>query len=644
MNARRSVLISAVSFGALSLVVSGCGSSATTVTSPSSLTRCSVSASGGGTLPAGGGTGRISVSAERECSWSAKAEGAWLSIKAGTAGQGDGAVEFSAAPNPDPASRRGAVVLNEQRIEVMQEAAECTIALDGDSAAFPRSGGEGRIDVKASSALCEWQVAADESWIVLRSGAAGKGNGQIAFEVAATSGPPRDGTIRVAGQRFTVSQSDGCTYRVAPLTHSVGSTGGPVSVGVTSPEGCEWRASSGVAWIALNGPASAKGNGTVLFTVAPTAASRSDTVSVAGQPVSISQSASPAPAPPPSPPSACSFSISPEVASVSASGGAGSTRVTTQAQCPWTATSNAPWIQIGSGASGAGPGDVSYSVAPSSGGSRSGTLTIAGRTLTVNQDGGCIYTLSARSADVPAAGGTGSVGVATSGTCAWTATSNAGWLTVTGGAGGTGNGTVTFSAAAQPAGASRTGSLTIAGQTFTVAQSGACTFSISPDSRSVDAQGATLTVTVTAPNSCAWTASSQADWLMVRSSGPESGNGTVEVAVAENRGAARSGTATIAGRTFTVTQTAPACTYSVKPREISLSSDDKLVKVEVRTSRACSWTASSNAPWIRVAWGARGTGDDDVWLYVESNDDKQRQGTVTIAGETVTVTQKKDKD
>jgi hypothetical protein len=49
-------------------------------------------------------------------------------------------------------------------------------------------------------------------------------------------------------------------------------------------------------------------------------------------------------------------------------------------------------------------------------------------------------------------------------------------------------------------------------------------------------------------------------------------------------------------------------------------------------------------PWIRVAWGARGTGDDDVWLYVEANDDKQREGTLTIAGETVTVTQKQERD
>ncbi len=45
--------------------------------------------------------------------------------------------------------------------------------------------------------------------------------------------------------------------------------------------------------------------------------------------------------------------------------------------------------------------------------------------------------------------------------CAWTATSNAGFLTITSGASGSGNGTVNYSVAA--ASSSRTGTLTIAG-------------------------------------------------------------------------------------------------------------------------------------------------------------------------------------
>ena len=62
-------------------------------------------------------------------------------------------------------------------------------------------------------------------------------------------------------------------------------------------------------------------------------------------------------------------------------------KVTTISGCTWTATSNASWLTITSGASGTGSGDVTYSVAANSGGVRTGTLTIADQTLTVTQQG-----------------------------------------------------------------------------------------------------------------------------------------------------------------------------------------------------------------------------------------------------------------
>jgi len=84
----------------------------------------------------------------------------------------------------------------------------------------------------------------------------------------------------------------------------------------------------------------------------------------------------------------------------------------------------------------------------------------------------CAYSLSAASASLSAAAGSGTVGVTiTSGSgCSWTAVSNAStWLHVTSGASGTGNGTVGYSVDAN-GGSARSGSLTIAGQTFTVNQ------------------------------------------------------------------------------------------------------------------------------------------------------------------------------
>ena len=74
---------------------------------------------------------------------------------------------------------------------------------------------------------------------------------------------------------------------------------------------------------------------------------------------------------------------------------------------------------------------------------------------------------------MPAGGGTGSTGVTSPAGCAWTGVSNStSWLTVTGGASGSGSGTVAFSATANSSTTSRTGTLTIAGQSFSVTQPG----------------------------------------------------------------------------------------------------------------------------------------------------------------------------
>ena len=88
------------------------------------------------------------------------------------------------------------------------------------------------------------------------------------------------------------------------------------------------------------------------------------------------------------PPTSCNYSISSGSVSLSASGGTGTVSVTASTGCAWTATSNASWISVTSStASGTGNGSVSYSVSRNNGASRTGTITVAGKTFTVNQAG-----------------------------------------------------------------------------------------------------------------------------------------------------------------------------------------------------------------------------------------------------------------
>jgi hypothetical protein len=101
-----------------------------------------------------------------------------------------------------------------------------------------------------------------------------------------------------------------------------------------------------------------------------------------------------------------------------------------------------------------------------------GTTHTAATNVPADCGGTCTFSISPTSASSPATGGTGTVTVTATAGCSWTAASNSAFITVTSGASGTGNGSVGYSVAANTATTSRTGTLTIAGQTFTVTQAG----------------------------------------------------------------------------------------------------------------------------------------------------------------------------
>ncbi|HKQ51213.1 MAG TPA: M36 family metallopeptidase [Pyrinomonadaceae bacterium] len=101
-----------------------------------------------------------------------------------------------------------------------------------------------------------------------------------------------------------------------------------------------------------------------------------------------------------------------------------------------------------------------------------GTTHTAATNIPADCGGTCTFSISPTSSSQPSGGGTGSVSVTTSAGCAWTAVSNASFITITSGSSGSGSGTVNYSVAANGGTSSRTGTMTIAGQTFTVTQAG----------------------------------------------------------------------------------------------------------------------------------------------------------------------------
>ena len=255
----------------------------------------------------------------------------------------------------------------------------------------------------------------------------------------------------------------------------------------------------------------------------------------------------------------------------------------------------------------------------------------------------CTYSVSPKNVSVPSTGSNASISVITGSSCAWTATSAVGWITITSGAAMSGLGSSNYSVAPNTTGALRSGTLTVAGQTVTITQAAnSCTYSVSPTSVSAPPTGSNASVSVTTGSSCGWNATSMADWITITSGASMSGLGSTNYTVAANTtGSMRTGTLMVAGQTVTITQAATAgCAYTVTPATVSVASTAGSGTLAVSTGAACAWTASTTATWISIISGASITGPGTVSYTVTRNPvAAARTATLTVAGRTVTITQ-----
>ena len=220
---------------------------------------------------------------------------------------------------------------------------------------------------------------------------------QVAYDVANDRLIVYGGSLTISpavpiGETWVLTHADdvgsptGCTYSVAPSGQAFGASGGLGTFTVNTAASCNWQPVPSASWISLL-PSASRGPGDVNYVVSATSgASRSGSISVGGQQYAIDQAGY-----------VCSYSIGPTFASPGNAGGTLSASVNTPSGCPWTAVSNVPWLTIASRATGSGGGVVVLSVAPNTGGPRSGTATIAGQTFSVTQSAGACGALDVSS-------------------------------------------------------------------------------------------------------------------------------------------------------------------------------------------------------------------------------------------------------
>lgn len=365
----------------------------------------------------------------------------------------------------------------------------------------------------------------------------------------------------------------------------------------------------------------------------------------------------------PQPPVTCTYAVTPAEADVSAAGGTLSVQVTTSSTCTWTAATGSAWMTVTAGQTGTGNGTVAVTVQTNTGEVlRTGTLTIAGRTVTVRQAGTplpCLYTLVASNDDFDAAGGSATVQVATTATCAWQAVSQVPWISISGSATGTGTGQVTFTVAANPETMGRTGTLTLAGQTIHIEQRGntaACEYRVEPVTLfTCMSWSQDLVSQVSTQAGCPWTATATVGWMTVIEGESGSGSGTIRVRGSANYDARRSAVLQVRWPTLTAGQNVvvdqAGCTYAVSTTAMAFTASGGTGRVDVfqqsdpyecggPLQNGCVWSAVADVPWITITNSMPRTGDDPVLFTVTANSaSTSRTGTITVRSRIVTITQ-----
>jgi Zn-dependent metalloprotease len=539
------------------------------------------------------------------------------------------------------------------------------------SKSFDGGGGAGSVSVSASSG-CSWSAQSNRSWIKINSGVNGSGNGMVTYSVDPnTTTGSRNGTITIADNEFLVSQTP-CTYGISPRSRAFTSSGGNSSLSlITSSPGCDWTAIPSRNWIKITSASSGVGNSTISYSVEPnTGIGREGTITVGRQVYTITQDGA----------DPCtSYTIFPLSQNFDGGGGTGSVNITASSGCNWSVTNNAPsFITITSSTVGSGSGTIPYSVAPNTTtATRVGTLTIADQTFTITQTP-CTFNISPRERLFNASGGSDTISVmASSSGCNWTASSSKSWITITNGS-GIGNGTVSYSVAPNPTTASRTGTITILRQTFTINQGSDLqipdpVISLVGTEETTDGGGKpfiryTISVSNRAnfPNElfepspdlppCGSVVDSSRSWVDVYNSKGENlqrfcgftSNDDLALiwfGVAINDPPPEYVYITIWDRRLGTAYNSneipiSPCNYGISPETSSVISSGGSGSFNVSAQSGCSWIAVSNSPWLTVTSNGSGTGSGSVFYSVEATTSTaSRTGMITVAGKTFTVSQ-----
>jgi hypothetical protein len=93
--------------------------------------------------------------------------------------------------------------------------------------------------------------------------------------------------------------------------------------------------------------------------------------------------------------------------------------------------------------------------------------------------------------------------------------------------------------------------------------------------------------------------------------------------------------------TTSTSSSASSCTYTVSPTSVTVDKNENGGVIRVTTNPGCAWTVRSNAiDWLRVYSAVDRTGSTTIQYGVAANSGLARMGTISIAGQLISVEQR----
>ncbi len=415
----------------------------------------------------------VTVNALAITEWEVTPNNSWISVVDAGSGKGADLVTIAISENPSFQERTGTVTIGTETFRIIQEGrTDITFSIDPVNTEASANGANGLVAIAATPDL-PWTAESTANWMTIYTPyATGAGNGNVAYTAFPnTTVYGRTGTILIThpdGAGAIVTNVHTATQPAANMALSLNgyefaAAGESVQVTVTVSKNVQWSVEGveDIAWLGLNGASTYVGPATITLAASSNESiyDRTGAITIAGKAFSVSQKGR-------------GVELDYENVVFDTEGGWDSISVHPDGAVSWTAVSSDPtWITITAGGSGTGDGEVLYTVSDyvGDGGTRTGTITIGDKVVTIVQTA---YPVSISPAGQTVAGnsGAGEISVAADINAVWNAIATEPWITIVTGQTGDGSGRVTFTYTENATGKTRTGKIVINGAEYTLTQ------------------------------------------------------------------------------------------------------------------------------------------------------------------------------